>query len=275
MAENVIAPVERIEQAILLIRGHKVMLDMDLAALYEVPTKALNQAVRRNADRFPPDFMFRLTAEDVDEMRSQFVTASGEACGTGQRRDHARLRPDAANPCRPRRPRPQACCAGKEVRYPVQGGVRRYPRTNEAAACAAQAEGPNRISRAGSGGYMSRTSPASWKSPNSARIERPGYRGRSRRYSPTAPAGAQCPPRCVPGTWESHRAGIEHAQSPNDHSWLITRGVPSLHAASKPLRRAALTVGEGSAPWGAPKNSNWFVPPPALSPNTKAQLRKS
>ncbi len=54
-------PIERIEQAILLIRGQKVMLDADLAVLYEVPTKALNQAVKRNERRFPPDFMFRLT----------------------------------------------------------------------------------------------------------------------------------------------------------------------------------------------------------------------
>src|SRR5947209_8632812 len=81
MAKNAVIPAERIEQAILLIRGQKVMLDMDLAALYQVPTKALNQAVRRNTDRFPEDFMFRLTAEEVQAMRSQFVTASVEADG--------------------------------------------------------------------------------------------------------------------------------------------------------------------------------------------------
>ncbi len=51
-------PIERIEQAILLIREQKVMLDVDLAVLYEVPTKALNQAVKRNERRFPSDFMF-------------------------------------------------------------------------------------------------------------------------------------------------------------------------------------------------------------------------
>jgi hypothetical protein len=61
-------PVERIEQAILLIRGQKVMLDADLAVLYEVPTKALNQAVKRNERRFPPDFMFRLTKKEKDEL---------------------------------------------------------------------------------------------------------------------------------------------------------------------------------------------------------------
>lgn len=70
-------PVERIEKAIYLIRGEKVILDTDLAQLYEVQTKALNQAVRRNRDRFPSDFMFQLTREEVVELnRSQFVTGS-------------------------------------------------------------------------------------------------------------------------------------------------------------------------------------------------------
>ena len=55
---------EQIAQQILLIRGHRVMLDSDLAALYGVTTKALNQAVRRNQDRFPGDFMFQLTVEE-------------------------------------------------------------------------------------------------------------------------------------------------------------------------------------------------------------------
>ena len=57
------------------IRGKKVMLDFDLAKLYQVETKALNQAVKRNIKRFPPDFMFQLTADEVLENRSQFVTA--------------------------------------------------------------------------------------------------------------------------------------------------------------------------------------------------------
>lgn len=60
--------VEQIERAILLIRGHKVMIDADLAALYGVPTKALNQAVTRNEQRFPADFMFHLTKEEKDEL---------------------------------------------------------------------------------------------------------------------------------------------------------------------------------------------------------------
>ena len=57
-------------------RGERVMLDFDLASLYEVPTKVLNQTVKRNLKRFPEDFMFRLTTEEWLSMRSQFVTAS-------------------------------------------------------------------------------------------------------------------------------------------------------------------------------------------------------
>jgi hypothetical protein len=61
-------PSDRIERSILLIRGHKVMLDADLARLYGVPTKVLNQAVKRNKNRFPPDFMFQLTEAEKDEV---------------------------------------------------------------------------------------------------------------------------------------------------------------------------------------------------------------
>jgi ORF6N domain len=67
-------PVEAIERRIVLIRGQKVMLDSALAELYQVPTKVLNQAVKRNLDRFPPDFMFRLAQEDLNQ--SHFVTGS-------------------------------------------------------------------------------------------------------------------------------------------------------------------------------------------------------
>ena len=66
--------VERVDQAIRVIRGHRVMLDTDLAALYCVPTKVLNQAVKRNQTRFPADFMFQLTPEEADRLRSQIVT---------------------------------------------------------------------------------------------------------------------------------------------------------------------------------------------------------
>lgn len=68
--------VENVHRLIYLVRGQKVMLDQDLAELYQVPTKALMQSVKRNLDRFPGDFMFRLTAEEARRMRSQFVTAS-------------------------------------------------------------------------------------------------------------------------------------------------------------------------------------------------------
>jgi len=61
-------PAERIDRMILLIRGQRVVLDADLAALYAVPTKAFNQAVKRNLHRFPSDFMFRLTAEEKAEV---------------------------------------------------------------------------------------------------------------------------------------------------------------------------------------------------------------
>jgi hypothetical protein len=67
-------PVDRIEKAILLIRGQKVMLDADLAVLYGVETRVLVQAVKRNLERFPEDFMFQLNKDDVDFLRSQIVT---------------------------------------------------------------------------------------------------------------------------------------------------------------------------------------------------------
>ena len=70
-------PSERLDNAILEIRGRKVMLSHDLAALYGVSTKAFNQAVKRNAGRFPPDFMFQLTQEEAQALRSQSVTSNG------------------------------------------------------------------------------------------------------------------------------------------------------------------------------------------------------
>ena len=70
-------PIEVIERHIFVLRGHRVMLDRDLAALYGVETRALNQAVKRNRDRFPEDFMFQLTIEEatlIAASRSQIVT---------------------------------------------------------------------------------------------------------------------------------------------------------------------------------------------------------
>jgi hypothetical protein len=72
-------PAERIEQSILLIRGHKVLLDQDLAQLYGVETRAFNQAVKRNIERFPDDFMFQLTKEELENWRSHFVTSNPNA----------------------------------------------------------------------------------------------------------------------------------------------------------------------------------------------------
>ena len=69
-------PAERIEQAILFMRGQKVMLDRNLAELYGVEIRVLNQAVHRNIKRFPEDFMFQLTKEEDETLRSQIVTLS-------------------------------------------------------------------------------------------------------------------------------------------------------------------------------------------------------
>lgn len=69
-------PPERIERRILLIRGQKVMLSTDLAELYEVAPKVLVQAVKRNQERFPGDFMFQLTRAELANLKSQIVTSS-------------------------------------------------------------------------------------------------------------------------------------------------------------------------------------------------------
>ena len=71
---EVLVPIEVIQNKIYLIRGHKVMLDVDLAELYGVLTKNLNKAVRRNLERFPGDFMLKLTKEENDALRFQFGT---------------------------------------------------------------------------------------------------------------------------------------------------------------------------------------------------------
>lgn len=68
-------PITTIEARIHLVRGHKIILDHDLAELYGVSTKGLNQAMKRNSQRFPDEFVFRLTQEETDLLRSQFVTA--------------------------------------------------------------------------------------------------------------------------------------------------------------------------------------------------------
>jgi hypothetical protein len=74
--DDALIPIERIEKIILLIRGQKVLLDRDIASLYGVETRVLNQAVRRNRGRFPADFMFVLTREEIRNI-SQIVICSG------------------------------------------------------------------------------------------------------------------------------------------------------------------------------------------------------
>ena len=68
--------IRAVETVILTVRGQKVILDADLARVYGVPTKALNQAVKRNAEKFPEDFAFRLTAQELTHLRSQIVTSN-------------------------------------------------------------------------------------------------------------------------------------------------------------------------------------------------------
>lgn len=70
-----IIPLEKIEQKIYLIRRHKVMLDRDLARLYGVPTKRLNEQVKRNRKRFPDDFMFQLSTQEYSDLKSHFATS--------------------------------------------------------------------------------------------------------------------------------------------------------------------------------------------------------
>ena len=82
MSDEII-PADQIQSRILVLRGHRVLLDEDLAAFYGVPTKALNQAVKRNENRFPSDFRFQLTHEEVARLKSQFVTSN---VGRGGRR---------------------------------------------------------------------------------------------------------------------------------------------------------------------------------------------
>jgi ORF6N domain len=80
-----LVPLERTEHMILFVRGQKVMLDRDLAELYDVETRVLNQAVRRNKRRFPPDFMFQMTPQEFAQWRSQIVMSKTEKMGLRHR----------------------------------------------------------------------------------------------------------------------------------------------------------------------------------------------
>ena len=76
-----LARISRIESDIIIIRGKQVMIDRDLAKLYEIETKALKQAVNRNKERFPEEFCFELTEEEFENWRSQFVTSKSDKMG--------------------------------------------------------------------------------------------------------------------------------------------------------------------------------------------------
>jgi len=85
---KLLVPQEIIESRIFLVRGTKVMLDRDLAVLYKVSTKRLNEQVKRNLDRFPKDFMFQLSREEFENWKSQIATSNSERMGL-RRKPHA------------------------------------------------------------------------------------------------------------------------------------------------------------------------------------------
>jgi len=95
MVRRDIIPIERIERAILFLRGHKVILDADLATLYGVDTRTLVQAVKRNLARFPQDFMFRLSAKEFERLISQFVISNQRSPASKSTRGGRRSSPYA------------------------------------------------------------------------------------------------------------------------------------------------------------------------------------
>lgn len=86
MSASTLLPLESITHRILMLRNQRVLLDADLATLYGVETKVLLQAVKRNLERFPEDFMFQLNAEEWKDLRSQIVTSNDKPIGRGGRR---------------------------------------------------------------------------------------------------------------------------------------------------------------------------------------------
>ena len=154
----VVLPTQDIERSILLIRGHKVMLDADLAVLYGVSVGRLNESVKRNRDRFPADFMFQLTHGEFESLRSQFAisnlksqiaisssdwggrrhppyafTRTGccdaferapeQTSSTREYRNYARLRSAPTDACLECPAGPQIGRFGKEIRRPIQSCV--------------------------------------------------------------------------------------------------------------------------------------------------------
>ena len=111
MPRREIIPIERIEQKIFLLRGQKVMLSFHLAELYEVEPRALIQAVKRNGQRFPKDFVFQLKAEELARLKSQIVISND---GVVAHDTHPTPSPNKASQCSP---------ASFAVHAPVQVNV--------------------------------------------------------------------------------------------------------------------------------------------------------
>lgn len=166
--DSKIVPIERITHVIVLLRGHKVMLDADLAALYGVETRALIQAVKRNADRFPADFMISLTtrgrvskitncdlkeeprsAPEVPPLRfhgagdrDALIGSTQPSSGSGQHRNHAGIRATTARLGVDRGARQAARRARTKVRRAVR---RRVSSDSQARSAAGIQEAPDRV----------------------------------------------------------------------------------------------------------------------------------
>lgn len=88
-----LVPIEHIAQSILILRGQRVLLDSELAALYGVTTRRFNEQVKRNLDRFPADFVYQLAADEAGSLRSQFATSiAGTRCPAPRARGHFQSR---------------------------------------------------------------------------------------------------------------------------------------------------------------------------------------
>jgi ORF6N domain len=145
--KDALVPTEHIDRAIFAFRGQKALLDRDIAVLYQVTTKVLNQAVKRNSSRFPDDFMFQLSRKETDELVTNCdrfkslkhssslpyaFTEQGVAMLSSVLNSERSIEvniqimpeADACNECRSC---PQARGPGAEIRQPVPGCVRRHP----------------------------------------------------------------------------------------------------------------------------------------------------
>ena len=131
MSDSSLVPTERIDRAILMLGGQKVILDADLAILYGVTTKALNQAVKRNENRFPSDFggFFLRFAACIHRARGAYVDqrAQFRASRPGEGPGRARIHSAPGGYGRSRRSRAKTGGDGEEVRHPIQNGLRDDP----------------------------------------------------------------------------------------------------------------------------------------------------